>query len=633
MSDATSANDLGIMRSVLRILALVIALPSLLASVVITNHASAVSTKVVTCTVLGTNGNDTINGTAGNDIICGLGGNDVINGLGGNDIIDSGSGNDRVDGGAGNDTMTGNEGADTLNGGGGTDTANGGSGNDVLNGGAGNDTTNGGDGIDTANGGSGNDVLNGGAGNDKISGGVDDDVLTGGTGSDTLDGGPGLNICNVDSRDVYEQNPDVATCDIGAPRIKNVQISTNTIDTSSEQAVVSLTYTAVDDLAGFSEGGCNVGMGKVGSPTDMTLHGQSVANTESENRYGPVELSYSVTVSFPPLWSQGHYAPIFSCTDAVGNLGQYSVPDGFTPGTEANMVYQNNLQTVQLTGEFLIPVMTLEQTGIGDEEAPRLIWIEANRDTINTSAGPQTVHYTARITDDLAIAQGAEPSFTFASEQRASNVPEFDPGFVQTAVTSSRSVLTEGDLRDGIWSFSVEYPRFWPSGTTSLHGVSIMDNSGRTSRYGETFLPIPNRARAKIEQTGAGDEEVPVFESIELIGDPPNTRNGPDSFVVRLTLTDDMSGILWPGSFGAIEFVSATGSTRKWAYFGDGAAGRNPWRIISGANGNHRHVIVEVTITLPRLSALGQWNLVGIGLGDSLGRQTRTLPTFSVTNG
>ena len=103
--------------------------------------------------------------------------------------------------------------------------------------------------------------------------------------------------------------------------------------------------------------------------------------------------------------------------------------------------------------------------------------------------------------------------------------------------------------------------------------------------------------------------------------------------MVRLTLTDDMSGILWPGSFGAIEFVSATGSTRKWAYFGDGAAGRNPWRIISGANGNHRRVIVEVTITLPRLSALGQWNLVGIALGDSLGRQTRTLPTFSVTNG
>jgi len=606
MSDATSANDVGIMRSLLRISALVIALPSVLTSVVITNHASAVSTKVVTCTVLGTIGNDTINGTAGNDIICGLGGNDVINGLGGNDIIDSGSGNDRVDGGAGNDTMTGNEGADTLNGGGGTD---------------------------TANGGSGNDVLNGGAGNDKISGGVDDDVLTGGTGSDTLDGGPGLNICNVDSRDVYEQNPDIATCDIGAPRIKNVQISTNTIDTSSEQALVSLTYTAVDDLAGFSEGGCDVWMRKIGSPTDMSLYGQSVANTESENRYGPVELSYSVTVSFPPLWSQGHYAPMFSCTDAVGNVGQYSVPDGFTPGTEANMVYQNNLQTVQLTGEFLIPVMTLEQTGTGDEEAPRLIWIEANRDTINTFTGPQTVHYTARITDDIAIAPGAGFSFTFASEQRASNVPTFDPGFVQTAVTSSRSVLTEGDLRDGIWSFSVEYPRFWPSGTTSLFGVSITDDSGRTSRYGETFLPIPNRARAKIEQTGAGDEEVPVFESIELIGDPPNTRTGPDSFVVRLTLTDDMSGILWPGSFGGIEFVSATGSTRKWAYFGDGAAGRNPWRIISGANGNHRRVIVEVTITLPRLSALGQWNLVGIALGDSLGRQTRTLPTFSVTNG
>jgi hypothetical protein len=616
-----------------RIALLAIALPSLLSGIGNTPPTLAMSTRAIACTVLGTNGNDSLIGTSGNDVICGLGGSDVINGLGGNDVIDGGSGNDRLDGGAGNDTLVGSGGTDTLNGGDGNDTTSGGTGNDVLNGGTGNDTTNGGEGTDTANGGTGNDVLNGGVGNDTISGGGNDDVLTGGAGADTLDGGPGLNVCNVDSRDVYEQDPETATCDIGAPRIKNVQISTNTIDTSSEQAVVSITYIAVDDLAGFSEAGCELWMRKVGSPTDGSLYGQSIANTESENRYGPVELSYSVTVSFPPLWSQGSYAPEFRCTDAAGNVGRYTVPVGFSPGTEANMAYANNGQIVQLTGDFIIPVVTVEQIGIGDEEAPRLIWIEADREAINTFAGPQTVNYTARITDDLGIAPGAGFSFTFASEQRASNVPEFDPGFVQTSVTSSRSILTAGDLQDGIWSFSVEYPRFWPSGTTSLFGVSITDNSGRTSRYGETFLPIPNRARAKIEQTGDGDEEVPVFESIELIGDPPNTRNGPDTFVVRLTLTDDMSGVLWPGSFGAIDFVSATGNTRKSGYFGDGAAGRNAWTIISGADGNHRRVVVEVTITLPRLSALGKWNLVGIALGDRLGRQARTLPTFSVNNG
>ena len=58
----------------------------------------------LTCTIVGTAGNNVINGTAKNDVICGLGGNDTIKGLGGNDVIDGGTGNDTVYGGDGNDS-------------------------------------------------------------------------------------------------------------------------------------------------------------------------------------------------------------------------------------------------------------------------------------------------------------------------------------------------------------------------------------------------------------------------------------------------------------------------------------------------------------------------------------------------
>ena len=182
------------------------------------------------CTIVGTDGDDTLRGTPGADVICGLGGDDVISGLGGDDILIGGPGDDTLYGGddtrigvrdgddalfggpgddtlaggngddvlwggAGADTLEGNRsddtliggaGADTLNGGGENDTLWGGSGGDSLIGHAGNDTLHGGPGDDTLAGGNGDDVLWGGAGADSLTGGANDDTLWGGAGDDTL---------------------------------------------------------------------------------------------------------------------------------------------------------------------------------------------------------------------------------------------------------------------------------------------------------------------------------------------------------------------------------------------------------------------------------------------------------------
>ncbi len=47
-------------------------------------------------TIIGTEGDDTLNGTWRDDVIVGLGGNDVINGASGNDTICGGTGNDTI---------------------------------------------------------------------------------------------------------------------------------------------------------------------------------------------------------------------------------------------------------------------------------------------------------------------------------------------------------------------------------------------------------------------------------------------------------------------------------------------------------------------------------------------------------
>ena len=52
-------------------------------------------------TIVGTNGNDTLNGTAGPDVIVGRAGNDTIRGRGRNDLICGNKGADRVQGHAG----------------------------------------------------------------------------------------------------------------------------------------------------------------------------------------------------------------------------------------------------------------------------------------------------------------------------------------------------------------------------------------------------------------------------------------------------------------------------------------------------------------------------------------------------
>lgn len=74
------------------------------------------------CTITGTNGDDTLTGTDGADVLCGLGGNDVLSGGTGNDVLRGGTGDDTLQGEAGNDRIDARDGV---------------SGNDIVDGGPG----------------------------------------------------------------------------------------------------------------------------------------------------------------------------------------------------------------------------------------------------------------------------------------------------------------------------------------------------------------------------------------------------------------------------------------------------------------------------------------------------------------
>jgi hypothetical protein len=158
----------------------------------------------VTCTIVGTPGDDLLKGTAGNDVICGLGGNDRIFGNGGNDILVGGEGNDRLSGGPGRDRIVGDAGNDRIRGGGGPDALFGGRGHDALFGGLGNDSLYGNYASDVLHGQSGNDTVVGGGGSNRLYGDAGNDLLNSsgnGRGGDRIYGGRGRDRAQTDHGD------------------------------------------------------------------------------------------------------------------------------------------------------------------------------------------------------------------------------------------------------------------------------------------------------------------------------------------------------------------------------------------------------------------------------------------------
>jgi len=123
----------------------------------------------VTCTIVGTAGNDVLLGTSKSDVIRGLRGNDTIAGGTGDDLIAGGAGADRISGDAGNDRLIGRKGNDRIVGNGGKDRLNGGTGRDALSGSTGADQLRAGKAADRLNGGKGQDRIMAGSGNDRIS--------------------------------------------------------------------------------------------------------------------------------------------------------------------------------------------------------------------------------------------------------------------------------------------------------------------------------------------------------------------------------------------------------------------------------------------------------------------------------
>ena len=439
----------------------------------------------LTCTIVGTAGNNVINGTAKNDVICGLGGNDTIKGLGGNDVIDGGTGSDTVYGGDGNDSIYGGTGDDKLRGDAGNDSFFGEAGNDALTGGDGNDNLRGGDGNDSVTGDAGNDISTGGAGNDTLNGGLGADTLSGEVGDDKLLGGDGVD--NLSGND----GVDNITGDAGNDR-------------ESGGAGDDVLNGGVGDDALLGDGGNDSETGGDGN--------DAISGGEGNDRL------YGEAGSDTMRGEAGNDGMIGGAgSDSLAGANAEPAP------AERNLCEKDLLDVVTYCGF--------------DNAAPWIVSATLASTSVDASLTAQTVAVTLHVTDELMGVESVGCALLFEGARASTNsqrATRTSGDAIDGTYTCNVTIPFGGST--GRWGLNLD--------TRDRAGNMGMANQGTDGKWHSNLPEIMDQLPSHwIEQTGLGDMQSPritnpVYSKTEI-----DTSAGSDSFYLDVTITDDFSGV------------------------------------------------------------------------------------------
>jgi hypothetical protein len=511
--------------------------------------------------VVGGSGNDTLTGDSASNSLTGGSGNDTMSGGAGNDSLSGGVGNDTMAGGAGNDTEAGGTGTDTLNysanssgivldlatgteTGDGRDTVSGdenviaGSGNDIITGdtasnninaGSGNDTVNGGAGNDTVNGGAGNDRLLGNAGNDTLQGGAGNDGLLGGAGSDTLSGAVGTPAAGEKNLCEHDQADTVTYCgfDENAPWIDSATVSRTEVDSSTAAQTIVVTMHITDDLMGFDNARCSV----------LLENARSATGSDSAVRVSgdAIDGIYTCNVTIPLGGSTGRWGLSFDTRDLAGNLGiAEQGPNG---------KWHSNLPEIMTQ----TPEHWINQTGVGDMQAPRISNPTFSATELDTSTSEQTITVQMTVTDDFMGVAAVR------CDARHAGAIDFNSGYGYAYATK-----LSGDMMSGVWTCAVKLPMGAGHGKWGMN-ISASDNSSKGYSMATDFnnenqwtvddVTLPNTPPPIVSegvnfftQTGPGDDIAPVLQSISFDRTNINASSSDQSVTATLTIGPEQWG-------------------------------------------------------------------------------------------
>ncbi len=231
--------------------------------------------------------------------------------------------------------------------------------------------------------------------------------------------------------------------DVGPPVVRALDLSSRTVEVSDGAQTVSFTTHITDDLAGFVAG---------------CLSFQSPGGTQSVYTWfypadGPsLDGVYQAQLRFPQYAEAGVYHVTgLWIIDAVGNGRNY---------TEQDLIGLGLPTTIEVVS---VPA---------DVSAPALTGLAFDAQTVNVSAGPQLVNFTAGITDDLSGFSAGCLSFQSPSGQQ-SVYTWFYPA---------------APAREGVYAAQLRFPQYAEAGEYHLISLWILDAVGNGHNYIEQEL-------------------------------------------------------------------------------------------------------------------------------------------------
>ncbi len=239
---------------------------------------------------------------------------------------------------------------------------------------------------------------------------------------------------------------------------------------------------------------------------------------------------------------------------------------------------------------FLSSVLIASLLGAGgllaaDTAPPVLASFSVAPAAVDVTTGNATVQVTLRLTDD-------ESGFYYANLY----LYNANGTFVNNIFFLSSDVEPGGTPTDGTYVIDVAVPRYGADGDWKFT-ASFNDNSSKQSEYGGTDLPFPVPGSEVFDVTNAGTEDIasPQLVSVGITPGTVDVTSQDQTITATLRVTDDLSGLR--SGFAILHNPSGMDSG-IYSFF-----------PASSGVGTPQDAIYTVSMTIPRGSAAGQWEI------------------------
>ncbi len=355
--------------------------------------------------------------------------------------------------------------------------------------------------------------------------------------------------------------------DTTPPTLTGLTAVPDTVDVTLAGATVHFTATVTDDQAG-----CSYVYVSLASPLGGQYNGTYLYLTGGT----PTNGVFEGDAAFPRFSDPGDWPLWIGVNDAVNNSHDYSPGDLALLGLPA----------------------AVHVISVPDDEAPVLTSLTASADTVDVTAGPATIHFTATVTDDLSGCGYVYVSLASPVGGQYANAYLY---------------LTSGTTNDGVYEGDVTIPRFSDPGAWPLY-ASVVDAVNNGRNYAPEDL-VPLGAPAALEVISTPDEEAPVLTGLTVVPDRVDVTEGPAIVHIRATVTDDLSGCNYL-------YASLTSPL--------GGQYVNNYLYLTGGTPNEG--VFEGDLVFPRYSDTGAWPIY-LGLADMANNSRDYAPADLATAG